>query len=523
MPFLLHQLATRAARTAPKKEAVRLADAAITYGELDASANALAHTIIKAGVRRGDRVGILLPKSLEAVVSVYGVMKAGAAYVPMDSRAPIERAATIANDCRISAIITTPRLATRLVPLLAHPPNLVVLVGDGAASLEEQAMTFGEAIDQSVDDPQIPAIDTDLAYILYTSGSTGIPKGVMLTHRSALTFVEWSAERIGIGSADRVSNHAPLHFDLSVFDLYLTAYGGSTVVLVPEDIAYFGRSLEEFIVNEAITIWYSVPSALKLLTKAVSEPGKLSTLHTVVFAGEVYATPQLRQLRRLVPEAKIWNLYGPTETNVCTYYRVDELPEDDHPIPIGRGCRNTDVFAINSEGSVAGVGEEGELLVRGATVMKGYWELAEKTAEVLVPSPLDEHLGDLVYRTGDIVSLRPDGNYEFLGRRDHQIKSRGFRIELGEIEAALAAHGSIEEAAVIGVPHAEWGTAVVAWVVTSPEADLTELAVKRHVASRLPRYMVPARVLTVAELPMTSTGKIDRPSLTEQSSRLLRA
>jgi non-ribosomal peptide synthetase component F len=273
-------------------------------------------------------------QSNEAVVSLYGVMKAGAAYVPMDSRAPVERAAGIANDCRPSAVITTRRLAARLLPLLDRSLKLVVLVGDGATSLEESELTFEEAIDQSVEDPRIPAIDTDLAYILYTSGSTGIPKGVMLTHRNALAFVEWCAETIGISSADRVSNHAPLHFDLSVFDLYLAAYGGSTVVLVPEDIAYFGRSLANFIINEAITIWYSVPSALRLLTRAVSEPGSLSTLHTVVFAGEVYPTPQLRQLRDLVPGAQLWNLYGPTETNVCTYYRIDELPEDIFPFPL---------------------------------------------------------------------------------------------------------------------------------------------------------------------------------------------
>ena len=193
----------------------------------------------------------------------------------------------------------------------------------------------------------------------------------------------------------------------------------------------------------------------------------------------MFPTKELRRLRELLPEADLWNLYGPTETNVCTYYRVTELPEDHVPIPIGRACENTEVFALRDDGQLAGVGEEGELFVRGTSVMDGYWGRPEKTAEVLVANPLPGGTRDVAYRTGDLVRLRPDGEYEFLGRRDHQIKSRGYRIELGDIEAALTANPAFLESAAVAVPHPDWGTAIVAWVVPRNGSEVTERSVRR--------------------------------------------
>jgi acyl-coenzyme A synthetase/AMP-(fatty) acid ligase len=298
-----------------------------------------------------------------------------------------------------------------------------------------------------------------------------------------------------------------------VFDLYVAALAGATVVPVPDEQAYFGSELAAFAAREEISVWYSVPSALMLMARALPGPGVLPRLRTVVFAGEVYPTPELRRLRGLLPSAELWNLYGPTETNVCTYFRVDGLPEDHVPIPIGRACENTEVFALRGDGGLAGVGEEGELYVRGSAVMDGYWGRPERTAEVLVPNPLSSGPRDLVYRTGDLVRLRPDGDYEFLGRRDHQIKSRGYRIELGDVEAALATFPGLFESAAVATPHAEWGTAIVAWVVPTDGGEVTERDIKRHVADLLPRYMVPTRVEVVDALPRTSNGKIDRQRL----------
>ena len=288
---------------------------------------------------------------------------------------------------------------------------------------------------------------------------------------------------------------------------------------VPEEITYLGAELSSFIDREGISVWYSVPSALTLLARTLPGPGALPGLRTVVFAGEVFPTKELRRLRELLPDVSLWNLYGPTETNVCTYYRVTELPEDDRvPIPIGRACENTEVFALRDDGQLAGVGEEGELFVRGTGVMDGYWGRPEKTAEVLVANPLPGGTRDMAYRTGDLVRLRPDGDYEFLGRRDHQIKSRGYRIELGDIEAALAANQEFLESAAIAVPHDDWGTAIVAWVVPRNGSEVTERSVRRYVATVLPRYMVPARVEVVEALPRTSNGKIDRQRLIDRST-----
>lgn len=491
----------------------------MTYGELDLASNSLARALIGAGVRRGDRVAILLPKSMEMVVAVYGAMKAGAAYVPLDPLAPAVRAGLVASDCTVSALITIPSRALAVLEAMGdHRPGLVVLVDEEGVPVELACPVVryrDAASDPSATDPLVPVIEDDLAYILYTSGSTGVPKGVMLTHRNGLSFVEWSAERIGVTPDDRISNHAPLHFDLSVFDLYLAALGRATLVLIPSDEAYFGASLVRIIEEERVSVWYSVPSALMLLTRAAPGQERLRSLRTVVFAGEVYPTKHLRELKRLLPDVALWNLYGPTETNVITYYRVQELPQDDRTIPIGRACENTEVFAIREDGGLAEVGEEGELYARGPTVMTGYWARPDKTAELLVDNPLPGSLPGPVYRTGDIVRLRPDGAFDFLGRRDHQIKSRGYRIELGDVETALSAHPGLAEAVAVALPHEEWGMAIVACVVPKDGLLITEADIKRHVARRLPRYMVPTHVDVLEALPRTSTGKVDRQALVQ--------
>ncbi|HEY7661148.1 MAG TPA: amino acid adenylation domain-containing protein [Actinomycetota bacterium] len=519
--FAVHHLLERSAESVPDRIAVRCDGAELSYAELERRSSGIAATLVDAGVEPGDRVGLYVPKSVDTVAAIYGIMKAGAAYVPIDPSSPVLRAATIAGDCTVAAMVTTPDRLPQLAEGLGdHRPRCALLVGDVGSADGGSIPSIGlaDAADAGGPDPRVPVVDTDLAYILYTSGSTGTPKGVMLTHRHAITFVEWCASTIGTQPDDRFSNHAPFHFDLSVFDLYVAAYGGASVSIVPERRAYFGRDLASFLREESITVWYSVPSALMLIARAVDEGESFPSLRAVVFAGEVYPTKHLRALMSVVPAAELWNLYGPTETNVCTAYRVTEL-EDDAPIPIGRAIENTEVVAVTDDGRAAGVDEEGELYVRGSTVMKGYWGNPERSAEVLVPHPLRSDVVDPVYRTGDLVRLRPDGDYDFLGRRDHQIKSRGYRIELGEVEAALHADPRVDVAVAIAVPHEDWGTAIVAYVVPKQADEVpTEIDVKRHAAQRLPRYMVPARVEIRDELPRTSTGKVDRRTVADEAT-----
>lgn len=518
MGYLLHQLLTRAAAAGPDQVAVRDRGRSLTYRELDAAANGVARTLVSGGVAPGDFVGIFAPKSADTVAVIYGILKVGAAYVPIDPRQPTLRAAKIATDSAISALVATTSGASALLDLSEGPkPKIVLLVdgGQGPLDLGCPSLTLAEATaDAQVPEPHIPVIDQDVAYVLYTSGSTGMPKGVMLTHRNALTFVEWCASTIGIGPDDRVSSHSPLQFDMSVMDLYLPAMGGATLVLVADEERYFGSALVRLLREERITVWYSVPSALMLITRlagAVADP--FPDLRAVAFAGEVYPTRHLRELRAMLPRVDLWNLYGPTETNVCTCWPVDEVPDDDKAIPIGRACGNYEVFALREDGSLASVGEDGELCVRGSGVMKGYLGRPELTAEVLVPNPLPGRPPDLVYRTGDLARLRPDGNYDLLGRRDHQVKTRGYRVELGEVEARLNSHPALQVAVAVAVPHQEWGTAIVAAVVPVSGYTPSALDVRRHVAELLPHYMVPARVEFMLELPRTRSGKVDRQRL----------
>jgi acyl-coenzyme A synthetase/AMP-(fatty) acid ligase len=318
---------------------------------------------------------------------------------------------------------------------------------------------------------------------------------------------------------DRLSNHAPLHFDLSVLDLYAASMAGAAVVLVPQATSIFPVQVREFIESRHISIWYSVPSILSMLTlRGGLGVGSLPDLRTVLFAGEVFPTKYLRSLMDLLPQAHFYNLYGPTETNVCTWYDVPPLPDDaTEPIPIGNAIDDVEVFAIRDDGAPAGVDDVGELFVRGDTVMHGYWGDADRSARGLVPDPRGSALRDPVYRTGDLVRLRADGNYELLGRRDHQIKSRGYRIELGEIETALYSHPDVLECVVVAVPDPLVTNRIVAFVAARD--GLVEPDLVKVVAERLPHYMLPERIAFMDELPKTSTGKVDRLALTSSMVR----
>ena len=239
-------------------------------------------------------------------------------------------------------------------------------------------------------------------------------------------------------------------------------------------------------------------------------PADYPSLRAVVFAGEVYPTPQLRELKRVLPSVDVWNLYGPTETNVCTYCQVGDLPEDDRTIPIGQACDNTQIFALKEDGTRAEIGEMGELFVSGPTVMKGYWGRPDKTEEVLVRNPLESSGTDLVYRTGDLVRMRSDGNYDFVGRRDDQIKSGVAASSSVRSRPRWRAHPDLEEVVAVGVPHTEWGTTIMARVVPKQNLRPAPRDVKRHVEQLVPRVMVAAAIEVVGSLPRTSNGKIDR-------------
>jgi amino acid adenylation domain-containing protein len=517
MAFLLQGLLTRTAAQRPEHVAVVCRDEQLTYRELDELSNRLARLLRDHGVGPGDRVGLLFPKSIRSVAAIFGILKAGAAYVPIDPQGPVTRAARILRDCRPRAVITT---AARAEALRAQwggeRVTDVMLTLDDAAGLPGPAVTWSGI--ERYDPAPVPndgRVETDLAYILYTSGSTGDPKGVMLTHRNALTFIDWCAATFAVGPGDRLSNHAPLHFDLSVFDLYNAIGAGATVFMVDEETAVFPASVGSFIERHGLTIWYSVPSALvQLLLHGDIAARDLSRLRLLLYAGEPFPVKHLRTLTEALPHVRIFNLYGPTETNVCTYYEVPvPLPPEVDRIPIGRGCENFDVMALDEAGREIAPGEEGELYVRSPSVTPGYWADPARTAAAVIPNARHPELGDRVYRTGDIVTKDGRGELLFLGRRDHMIKSRGHRIELGEIEAALYGEPNVVEAAAVAIPDDEIGNRIRAFVVLEGPAATSPSDLLKACARRLPRYMVPDVVEIRDRLPKTSTGKTDRQRL----------
>jgi amino acid adenylation domain-containing protein len=513
MAYLLQQLVDASTERHPDKPAVRARGRSLTYAELHARSSQLAHLLRARGIGRGDRVGLFFPKAVESVVAMLGVLKAGAVYVPLDPHAPPKRVAGIAENCAVSALVTT---AERLRALEPATVPCALLVSGEPTSEHEIAWSALDAFPTSP--PPETSVETDLAYILYTSGSTGQPKGVMLTHRNALTFVDWCAATFAIRAEDQLSNHAPLHFDLSVFDIYNALGAGATVSMVHEELTVFPRRVADFIETQGITVWYSVPSALVYLLLHADLPGRdLDRLRLVLFAGEVFPMKYLRQLADLLPRTELYNLYGPTETNVCTYHRVDRwrLAGQDR-LPIGRACANTDVLVLDGDGRRVGAGEVGELYVRGPSVTPGYWGDSDKTRRALVPNPFQPHLDERLYRTGDLVTWDEHGELLFFGRRDNQVKVRGYRIELGDIEAALYGHPAVVEAAVIATRDEDLGSRLRAFVALKPGEAVTTAALQAHCAGLVPRYMVPETIELRDSLPKTSTGKTDRTRLSAE-------
>jgi amino acid adenylation domain-containing protein len=455
------------------------------------------------------------------VVSLYGAMKAGAAYVPLDPFAPAARVGYVLRDCGIKHLITAPDRSGTLTELLAEAPEVACLVGlSGVNGYSSRTVAWDEVFAAPAPRRHYEgSTEQDLAYILYTSGSTGVPKGIMHTHRSALSFAEWAAGEYGLTSGDRLSNHAPLHFDLSTFDFFAGHIAGATTIIIPEGLTKFPASLAKLMQDEEISVWYSVPFALiQLLLRGNLGGRDLTNLRWVLFAGEPFPAKHLRALMQELPGTRFSNLYGPTETNVCTYYHVARPPAQDESVPIGLPCTNVEALVVDGEDRPVAEGEIGELLIRGGVVMRGYWGQPEKTSRGFFRRAAFDGFDDIFYRTGDLVQWRPDGGFRYLGRKDRQIKTRGYRVELDEIEVALLAIEAVEEGAVYAVPDGQGSQLIEAAVIPKNGAGLTSEHILEHLASRLPPYALPVRIKITEDFPRTSTGKINRRELQTQAA-----
>lgn len=517
--MLIHQFLDRSAQSHPQHTAVEEDEGrTITYQDLATLSDRLRDRLRHIGVRQGDRVGIYLRKSIDAVASIFGILKTGAAYVPVDPGAPAVRNAYILNDCSVKAVVVEKCFEERLrveIGRSGETPPLLLLEGDGGLPLR-QALDSLQAKDPApMTETEIVSPD-DLAYILYTSGSTGKPKGVMLSHRNAISFIDWCSEVFGPNGQDRFSSHAPFHFDLSILDIYVPIKHGATLVLIGAEIGKDPVRLAALISEKRITSWYSTPSILSLL----AQYGKLqqhdyTALRTVLFAGEVFPIKHLRALKTLLPRPRYFNLYGPTETNVCTFYEIPvQIPEErTQPYPIGKVCSHFQGIVVDEHWQEVPVGQEGELCMSGPGVMQGYWNLPERTACAF----LIDASGQPWYKTGDIVvqDANAAGNYIYIGRRDRMVKKRGYRVELGEIEAGLYRHPAVREAAVIALSE-ENGVRVMAFLSCKEAENRPSLIeLKRFCAENLPGYMVPDLFAFREVLPKTSTDKIDYQKLKE--------
>jgi amino acid adenylation domain-containing protein len=517
---VLHRTLEDAARQAPGHPAVEEGEQpanVLTYGDLAALSDRVRDRMRRMGVGPGDRVGIYVRKSIDTVATIFGVLKAGAAYVPVDPGAPAARNAYILNDCSVRVAVVEQRFEAGVraeMARLGPGPQLLVLDGAGGG------MALAAALDQEDMRNPAPATATavpgpnDLAYILYTSGSTGRPKGVMLSHANAASFIDWSSEVFTPTDADRFSSHAPFHFDLSILDLYVSIKHGATLVLIGEEVGKDPRRLAPLIAERRLTVWYSAPSILSLLAQHGDLQGcDLSALRLVLFAGEVFPVKHLRALQALLPRPRYFNLYGPTETNVCTFYEIPgRIPDErTEPFPIGRACSHACTRVVDGELRPVTAGQEGELCVSGAGVMLGYWNLPEPSARAFL---VDDD-GVRWYRTGDIVVEGADGAYVFLGRRDRMVKRRGYRVELGEIEAQLYQHPAVREAGVIALADSEAGVRIKAFLTCHEGRRPSLIEMKRFCADHLPPYMIPDLFSFRPALPKTSTDKVDYQRLQE--------
>jgi amino acid adenylation domain-containing protein len=515
-PQILCDLLEGAARRFPDRTAISDGDEAVTYRELVEVTDMLADRLRLLGVCAGDRVGVYLRKSIDAVASIFGILKAGAAYVPVDPNAPVSRNAYILKDCSVKAVLAQEGVREVLQGefSLENRPAFLWVNQEGGRRRLGDSLNTAHLMGSTVPACTRQNTPEDLSYILYTSGSTGRPKGVMLRHQDAMSFVDWCSNAFDIRETDRCSSHAPFHFDLSILDIFVSIRHGAAIVLIGDDLGKEPLRLAEFISQQKISVWYSTPSALCLLLQhGRLESHDLSSLRYVLFAGEVFPIKHLRALQRLIPGPKYFNLYGPTETNVCTFYEVTErIPEDrTEPLPIGIPCSNFETRVIDDGGAPVGVGQEGELCVSGPGVMQGYWNLPDLTSRVFV---VDER-GRRWYRTGDVVVRGDDGNYTFLGRRDRMVKRRGYRVELGDIEACLYKHPGVVAVAVIARPDEDAGVRIKAFLQSETGERISIIALKRFCMENLPHYMVPDFFSFLRPLPHTSTGKIDYQKLKE--------
>lgn len=519
--YLAQQFLDRSARKNPQKQAIWTHDAAVSYGELVNFANKMANFLIRSFSSPGNRVCIVLPKSIYSIGSMFAVLKAGTIYVPIDDQSPSERIRDIVDDCTPAAIICNRHTLEIVDKIRTHGNHhFKIIIMEQQPKTDELDFPELYFLNDLESESEIlkpyTAIDQDVAYILYTSGTTGKPKGVMISHLNICNYIQWAVEYFKIQPEDRILNTSPLHFDMSVFDIFGSIAAGSQLYLVPRKMLIFPKKIIEIIENNQITLWKAISFLLVYFAKSKAlKPSIMPELKTIIFSGEALPTKYLIEWMKTLPEKSFYNAYGPTEaTGISSCHHIEKMPTNpSDAIPIGKACNNTDMFAVDEKGNIVEPGECGELIIRGSGLSLGYWNNPQKTEEVFRHIDIRGGARCRVYYTGDIVKRMSGGEgYTFIGRKDHQIKYMGYRIESGDIEAALYEAGSISGAAVIAINHEERERPeIVAFVEAENMIDKAEIM--SFLRKKLPAYMIPQKLEVLARLPRTDNGKINRPLL----------
>ena len=474
----------------------------ITYSEYNNISDRIAYELINMGLFKKP-VAVITEKSVSAVVSFLGVAKSGNYYTVIDSKMPQERICKIMDTFQPDAVICDTN-NIGLVRDICNGSGIIcyedIIQNDYHRDTCDVVRRIGSRI-----------IDTDILYVLFTSGSTGIPKGVIITHRSVIDYIEWAADTFGFGHDNIWGNQAPFYFDNSVLDIYSSLRGGGVMHIIPQNCFSFPIRLLEYVRDNSINTVFWVPTVLtRVADLDILDKCDIDCMDHILFAGEVMPAKQLNVWRRRLPKAVFANLYGPTEITVdCTYYICDREIQDDEPVPIGINCNNSDVIVLNEKNKPVELQEKGELCVRGSSLSLGYYNNPERTKEAFVQNPLHNLYDEKIYRTGDIVHYNERGELIYDGRADTQVKHTGHRIELGEIETAVSAIEGIHMNACL---HKADGDQLVLFYSGEISSDI----IRKTLSSKLPEYMLPNSYVSLKTMPLSINGKIDRKKLKQE-------
>jgi len=487
------------ARRTPTAAAVAFGDRTLSYGELNACANRLAHGLRSLGISKGDFVALRLERGPELIISLLAILKTGAAYVPLDLGYPRQRVAQMLADCRAKLLLTTPDRSDEL----RETDVRVAVLADIVAALNADPHVSNENLAAT-------ASSEAAAYVMYTSGSTGTPKGIWVPHRAIVRLVR-EADYAQIGPGDRVAQMANSSFDAATFEIWSALLNGGTVVILDRETTLSPPALRNQILDQRIDTLFLTTALFNQI--ALEAPECFASVRDVLFGGEAVDPRRVRRILECGAPTRLLHVYGPTEnTTFTTWHLVREVAEEAPTIPIGRAISNTRVYILDSGLEPVPVGATGELYTAGAGLALGYVEQPSATAQRFVADPYGEP-GSLMYRTGDLARWVPEGAIEFLGRADQQIKIRGFRIELAEIEAALMAHPEVGQAVVVAREDSAGGKQLIAYVVPAHGAAPRAAELRHSLGEYLPEYMVPAAFVTLDRVPLTPNGKVDRKAL----------